>query len=125
MSCSALKTKAFQTHPICYNQGGFCQLFKELGFDESLHFIRQLLGIFELKDFESYQALKQVEEMAEKEWKIFIANIAMENVQQHFSEKAIAAFKMHSNVAITLLLSLNNNNRRWKFQIIHGSIHSI
>jgi len=58
-----LRNYAFETHPHCYQQAGFCKLWRELGYEKSAVFLRQLLGIFDAKDFESISALKQIEEM--------------------------------------------------------------
>ena len=66
MNCHELKKTAFQSHPICYDEGGFCYLFKELGVYESSIFIKQLLELYDMKDFQSAAAAKQVEVMIEK-----------------------------------------------------------
>ncbi len=38
----------------------------------------------------------EVEEIATKEWELFISNTAMQNVSKHFSAKAIEAFQLFS-----------------------------
>lgn len=46
MTCNQLSKVAFDSHPKCYIEGGFCQLWKKLGPNKSFKFIYQLLGIF-------------------------------------------------------------------------------
>ena len=63
MKCHALKAKAFKSHPICYDQAGFCSLFKKLGLKRSVIFGEELMKTFKVKDFLSYVAVVQVEKM--------------------------------------------------------------
>jgi hypothetical protein len=60
IDCHQIKKIAFKTHPICYEKGGFCDLFKKLGLRKSLTFAHQLLGVFSMKDFASTAAIGQV-----------------------------------------------------------------
>lgn len=47
----------------------------------------------EYTDFMSFTQ-SEVEQMAEKEWRIYISNLAMQNIKKIFSGKAIEAFEM-------------------------------
>ena len=38
-----------------------------------------------------------IEAIAEQEWKIYIANLAMENIKEHFSDNVLSAFKKLSD----------------------------
>lgn len=60
IDCHEIKKIAFKTHPICYEKGGFCDLFKKLGLRRSFTFAHQLMGVFSMKDFASTAAIVQV-----------------------------------------------------------------
>jgi hypothetical protein len=71
MTCKKLKQTAFASHPRCYDEAGFCRLFRKLGLKDSMIFINELLGTYKIKDFESLGAMKDVAALAKdclKEW---------------------------------------------------------
>ncbi len=39
--------------------------------------------------------LPEIDAIAQKEWEVFITNIALENLEERFTKQAIEAFKMH------------------------------
>lgn len=55
--------EAFNTHPVCYSDGGFCELFPELGFKKSAILLKQLMGVYGFKAFTSALAVMQVFDM--------------------------------------------------------------
>jgi hypothetical protein len=69
ISCKQLKKQAYNTHPHCYSEAGFCNLYRELGFKDSAIFLKELLGIYEAKDFGSLSAIKQIKRLAKDCWK--------------------------------------------------------
>ena len=71
MTCKKLKQTAFATHPKCYDEAGFCRLFKKLGVKDSVIFAKELLKTYKVKDFQSVGALKDVAALAKdclREW---------------------------------------------------------
>lgn len=55
-SCSLIQKEAFNSHAICYIQNGFCEEFKKNKF----RFMIDLLQVYEIQDFFSTLAVKQV-----------------------------------------------------------------
>ena len=57
-TCSQVYNIAFDSHPKCYEQSGFCTLFAnpKVGFQT----IKALLKVFEIKDMASMSSFKQI-----------------------------------------------------------------
>ena len=60
-TCDELKTIAFSSHVDCYDENGFCDLafdVKQPG--KTTDFIKNLMRVYNVEDFVSFLAIKQV-----------------------------------------------------------------
>ena len=56
-SCDSIKSIAFNSHPVCYVQSGFCELFNK---GDTFLTIKAMLEVYEIKDFLNLTSIKQV-----------------------------------------------------------------
>jgi hypothetical protein len=61
-NCEVIYAAAFDSHPECYFQSGFCDLFLDRG--NITKTLRALLKVYEIYDFMSVTSLKQVYDTA-------------------------------------------------------------
>ena len=61
-SCDVIYSVAFASHPECYFESGFCELFTDRR--NILQTLKALLKVYEIQDFMSVTSLKQVFETA-------------------------------------------------------------
>lgn len=73
ISCPELYKEAFESHPDCYHQSGFCELFNE--FSVMKQTVKALLKVYEVKDFASLLSVKQVFKTARLCGKDFIERL--------------------------------------------------
>lgn len=59
--CNAVMNMAFDSHVPCYVNHGFCKLaFHWSSPSEEFHFLRALMRVYDVKDFASLMAIKQI-----------------------------------------------------------------
>ena len=58
------------------------QKMNQLQQEEELHYLKSI-------------KVPEIENIAQKEWEVFVTNTALENISKHFTEAAIQAFKLH------------------------------
>jgi hypothetical protein len=57
-NCQAVNDAAFNSHPQCYYEAGFCDLF--IDHENIKQTIKALLNVYDIKDFASAVAFKQI-----------------------------------------------------------------
>jgi hypothetical protein len=72
-NCETILNAAFDSHPECYFQSGFCDLF--LDRENILKTLKALLKVYEIRDFMSVTSLKQVYDTARMCGKDYISHI--------------------------------------------------
>jgi len=72
-NCETVYSAAFDSHPECYFQNGFCDLF--LDRVNILKTLKALLKVYEIQDFMSVTSLKQVYDTAKLCGKDYITQI--------------------------------------------------
>lgn len=60
VSCNQLTDIAFNSHPRCYVESGFCKLFTEQNFDDVVKTCKALWRVFDLKDLFQPRGVKQI-----------------------------------------------------------------
>ncbi|KAL4477721.1 hypothetical protein ABPG74_002871 [Tetrahymena malaccensis] len=60
MTCADVNKIAFNSHPKCYVENGFCELFTKQDIQEIYQTLVSLLQVYQVKDFLSIQSIKQV-----------------------------------------------------------------
>jgi hypothetical protein len=56
--CNELYNTAFNSHPRCYQQSGFCDLFMDPS--NLKQDVKALMSVYEINDFASFTSLKQI-----------------------------------------------------------------
>ncbi|KAL4477720.1 hypothetical protein ABPG74_002870 [Tetrahymena malaccensis] len=59
-TCKDVNKIAFDSHPRCYVENGFCELFTKQDIQEIYQTLLSLLQVYQMKDFLSIQSIKQV-----------------------------------------------------------------
>ncbi|KAL4446467.1 hypothetical protein ABPG74_001208 [Tetrahymena malaccensis] len=59
-TCDNVKKIAFDSHPKCYVENGFCELFTKADIQEIYSTILSLTSVYQFMDFLSLQSIKQV-----------------------------------------------------------------
>lgn len=60
VTCDQLTDIAFDSHPTCYVESGFCQLFKEQDFADMTKTCKALWHVFDMKDLFQARGVKQI-----------------------------------------------------------------
>ena len=98
--------KNLQTHLHDPEKGRFRSWVSTVTKNTVISFIRQqktralkMDQAFQDQEINYLQAIKvpEIDSIAQKEWEVFLTNIALENLQERFTEQAIKAFQMHVN----------------------------
>jgi len=71
--CATIYSVAFASHPRCYFESGFCELFKDR--KNIIKTLKALLEVYEIKDFMSATTMKQVFETAKMCGSEYVAEI--------------------------------------------------
>jgi len=72
-NCEVIYAAAFNSHPECYFQSGFCDLFIDRG--NIMYTLKALLHVYEVRDFMSVTSLKQVYDTAKLCGKDYLSQI--------------------------------------------------
>jgi hypothetical protein len=83
-SCSTLYDAAFDSHPRCYYESGFCDMFIDQG--NLRKTVSALLNTYEIKDFASITSLKQIFDTAKLCGADYLKKI-MDSIKDIFGNK--------------------------------------